>query len=70
MAVRAAKVVIVVQATEVNAVISEHVDVQRGPAVAVDPPLPWSLHREVALVLTDMILHRRTVASGSWEATA
>jgi hypothetical protein len=40
------------------------------PSVTDDPPLPWSLHREVALVLTNMILHRRTVAFGSWEATA
>ena len=40
------------------------------PSVAADPPLPWCLHREVTLLLTDMILHRQTVSSGSWEATA
>jgi hypothetical protein len=37
---------------------------------AAGSQLPLCLHREVALVLTDMILHRRTVSSGSWEATA
>ena len=33
--------------------------------VAGGPQLPLCLHRDVALVLTDMILHRRTVSSGS-----
>jgi hypothetical protein len=40
------------------------------PSVADNPPLPLCLHREVTLLLTDMILHRQTVSSGSWEATA
>ena len=41
------------------------------PSITDGPPLSLCLRREVALVLTDMILHRRTTSSSeSWEATA
>ena len=43
------------------------VERRQVPSVADDPPLPLCLHREVALVLTNMLLHGECA---SLEATA